>query len=300
MRNISTRSFSLSLALSLPLFAVACGDDHDHTHDPLPDAAPDVDAPPAPVAVALKFAAEVGGTPFACGQTYTDIGSTSASYVTTDFRYYVHNVRLVGADGDVPVTLEVNDWQTADGIAMLDFEDNTGTCQMGTIGTHTELTGTVPAGTYTGIKFDVGVPFEKNHLEPTSQPAPLNAPGMYWTWRGGYKFLKTDGAVDGKGFNLHLGSTGCTSPDPLQPPTAPCVNPNVMSISLTGFDPATSVVVADVASVLADVDVTTNTAQTSPGCMSFPGDPECAAIFPHLGLAYDANPAGTQAMFSVR
>lgn len=288
------RSF-VTFVLSASVSLVACGDNVEVTG---PDASPD--APPAPLDVTLRFAAEVGGAPFACGTSYPGIGMSAAAYVGTDFRFYVHDVHLVGPAGRVPVSLAVNDWQTADGIAMLDFEDNTSACQMGSAATNTVLTGTVPAGTYTAIELSVGLPFARNHLEPTSQPPPLNAPGMYWTWRGGYKFLKADGAVSGQGFNLHLGSTGCTSTDPLVPPTAPCTNPNVMTVRLDAFDPATSVVVADLGRVLAMVDVATNTATTSPGCMSFPGDPECAAIFPRLGLPYDTTPAGPQLLFAVR
>jgi len=276
--------------------AIACGDNHAHEHEhEQPDAAaPDA---PGPQAVTIAFAAEVGGAPFACGQSYAGIGSTAASYVGTDFRFYVHDVRLVGEDGDVAVALDANEYQ-ADGVALLDFETGGTGCQMGSTGTHTELTGTVPAGTYTGIKFKVGVPFAKNHLDVATAAAPLNIPAMYWAWSSGYKFLKIDGAVGMAGFNVHLGSTGCGTMG-TTPPTGACANPNIMDVALTGFSPATSVIVADVARVLDGVDVTVNTAMTAPGCMSFPNDPECNTVLPKLGLAYGANPAGTQTLFAV-
>jgi len=295
--RFSARSLFTLLSLPFVTSLTACGD-NTNLND-VPDAPAPADAAPNARAVTLQFAAKVGGTSFTCGQTYA-IGMTGADYVASDFRFYVHDVRLVSADGSVPVTLDVNEWQNAGGVALLDFEDGTANCQMGSLPTHTALTGTAPVGSYTGIEFKVGVPFDQNHLDATTATAPLNIPAMYWAWASGHKFLKMDGVVGGQGFNLHLGSTGCTAPSPMAPPTAPCANPNVMTIALTGFTPGTNSVVADPAPVLADVDVTTNTATTAPGCMSFPNDPECTTVLPHLGLAYGAAPAGTQVLFTVQ
>jgi len=288
------RLISLSI---LTTGLLACGDNeepHDHPDAATPDAAtPDA----GPQTVSIAFAAEVGGIPFACGQTFTGVGTAASSYVGTDFRFYVHDVRLVGASGDVAVALDANEFQ-ADGVALLDFETGGTGCQMGSTSTHTALTGTVPAGTYTGIKFKVGVPFAKNHLDVATAATPLNIPAMFWAWSSGYKFLKADGAVGNAGFNIHLGSTVCGVMG-TTPPTAPCTNPNIMDISLTGYSLGTSIVVADVARVLDGVDVSTNTAATAPGCMSFPNDPECNTVLPKLGLAYGANPAGAQTLFAV-
>ncbi len=294
MATLGAMKYSL-LSLFLASALVGCGDnmdDHDHPDAPVvePDAA-------EPQAVTIAFAAEVGGTPFVCGQSYAGVGTGGSAYVGTDFRFYVHDVALVGATGDVPVTLDINEFQ-ADGIALLDFETGGTGCQMGSPSTHTAVTGTVPAGAYTGVKFKVGVPFAKNHLDVTTATAPLNIPAMYWAWSSGYKFLKADGAVNGAGFNLHLGSTMCGATG-TAPPTAACASPNVMDIALSSYTPGTSVIVADVARVLTDVDVTVNTAMTAPGCMSFPGDAECNTIFPKLGLAYGTNAAATQTLFAL-
>lgn len=279
------------------LSLAACGDNTNPSDTP--DAQVQADAAPDQP-VTLPFTAKVGGTSFACGQTYAGIGMTAANYVASDFRFYVYDVRLVGAAGSVPVTLDVNEWQNARGVALLDFEDGTANCQMGSAPTHPALTGRAPAGSYTGIEFKVGVPFDQNHLDATTATAPLNIPAMYWAWSSGHKFLKVDGVVGGQGFNVHLGSTGCTAPNPMAPPASPCTSPNVMTVSLTGFTPGTSTVVVDPAPVLADVDVATNTATTAPGCMSFPNDPECSTVLPHLGLAYGSAPAGTQVLFKVQ
>ena len=301
---MSTR-LAASLVASLASFTTlaACGDDHDHDHvhvDAAPADAVVVDAPTTQ-AVSIRFAAKVGGAPFACGQPYAGIGTSAASYVGADFRFFVSAPGLIPAGGGapVPIALDVNANQTADGVALLDFETNTANCQTGDAATYTTLTGTVPVGSYDGVAFTLGIPAHRNHLDPALATAPYNAPGMLWAWQSGYKFVKIDGVVGGAGFNLHVGSTGCPGTDPQQPPTGACVNPNRAAISLAGFDPATDTIVADIAPVLAGEDVAVNTAMTAPGCMSFPGDPECDTIFPKLGLPYGAAAAGTQLLFTV-
>ncbi|MEZ4403059.1 MAG: metallo-mystery pair system four-Cys motif protein [Kofleriaceae bacterium] len=299
----SFKSCTLVSVLSISLVTVACGD-NGSGDDVGVDAAPAIDAAidaPGPQAVSIRFAAKVGGAAFACGQSYPNQGATAATYVGADFRFFVSNVALIptGGGAPVPVTLTVNDNQSAEGVALLDFEDNTGTCQTGTTATYTTLTGTVAAGSYDGLQYDLGIPAALNHLDPALEVAPYNAPGMLWAWQAGHKFVKADGVVGGNGFNLHLGSTGCPGSNPMAPPDAPCANPNRPTITLTGFDAATATVVADVGAVLASSDLTVNTTGTAPGCMSFPGDPECEIIFPRLGLAYGAAPAGAQTLFHV-
>ena len=301
------RILTVSLASLLSVSLLACGDDeHDHDHNAdaapaSPDAAGSPDAAPQAQAVSIRFAAEVGGQAFACGTSYPGLGTPPTAYVGTDFRFYVSSVLLtpVGGGAGVPVTLTGNDNQ-ADGLALLDFENNTGACQMGSTATYTTLVGTVPPGSYDGISFVVGVPEDKNHLDYAAAITPLNAPGMHWAWRAGYKFLKIDGAIGAAGFNLHLGSTGCPGADPAAPPTSACTNGNRMSIALTGFDPATDTIVADIAPVLATSNLSVNTPMTAPGCMSFPGDPECLPIFPRLGLSYETAVAADQQLFTVR
>ena len=70
----------------------------------------------------------------------------------------------------------------------------------------------MPAGNYTGVRFEVGLPFDKNHAEVTLQPSPLNLSRMFWNWNAGYKFMRLDIRSTGqpRGWLVHLGSTGCT------------------------------------------------------------------------------------------
>lgn len=256
--------------------------------------------------VTINFAAEIGGAPYACDQTYSDIGATKASVKATDFRTYISDVALITAQGTrVPVTLENDIWQH-EGVALLDFEDASGACRNGTAQTNTALRGTAPEGEYTGVAFTVGVPFAMNHGDPTVAPSPLNLTSMFWNWRGGYKFVRidmvpTDRAADGPaGWFLHLGSTMCKAGSKTDSPAAPCAKPNTIQVQFDAFDPATDTVVIDPAAVVAQADLRVNAPDTSPGCMSFPGDPDCNSVMSKLGLAYGDIPASEQALFMKR
>lgn len=267
--------------------------------------------------VSIRFAAQVNGAAFACGQSYSGLGSTNATATPTDYRFYVHDVHLLRADGTaVPVTLAETPWQR-DGVALLDFENGQGPCaQGGNAPTNEALRGTVAPGSYTGIRFTLGVPERHNHQDATVAPSPFNLTAMFWNWQNGYKFVKVDlqvgsampaasnapahgGAAGEGGFALHLGSTQCAAPAPTAP-GRDCRNPNRSVVTLTGFDPLSAPVIADVGPVLAGVDITRNSQGTPPGCMSFPNDPECRTVLPALGLPYMDVAAGEQRFFRVQ
>jgi uncharacterized repeat protein (TIGR04052 family) len=177
----------------------------------------------------------------------------------------------------------------------------------------------------------MGVPFELNHGDPTIAPSPLNITAMFWNWQGGYKFLRTDvastdlsvkpaakkmamehgvkdghgqkgghGQDDASGYSIHLGSTMCASPSPTESPSA-CKNPNRVTVTFTKFDAASNTIVADLGAILAGANVDHNTPDTSPGCMSFPKDPDCSAVMDALGLPYDGTPPKSgQKLFTMR
>jgi len=256
--------------------------------------------------VTLNFAAEVGGVPFACDQTYSGLGATDADVQVRDFRTYLTDIALIAADGSrVPVTLTEDIWQHA-GVALLDFEDATGACTNGTSQTNTTIRGTVPEGDYTGADFAVGVPFDLNHADASVALSPLNLTSMFWNWRGGYKFVRidmvpTDRDADAPaGWFLHLGSTMCKAASKTESPAEPCANPNMMQVSFDAFDPASHTVVIDPAPLVANADLRANAPETSPGCMSFPGDADCTSVMPQLGLAYGDIPAAAQVLFVQR
>jgi uncharacterized repeat protein (TIGR04052 family) len=141
----------------------------------------------------------------------------------------------------------------------------------------------VPAGEYDGISFKLGVPFELNHADAAVAPSPLNLSALFWSWNGGYKFLRVDSVPVGGGapFNLHLGSTGCV---PAMGEVASCDRPNVAEIVLTGFNPAKNKIIIDYAAVVAASDLSSDMGG-APGCMSGATDPDCEAVFERLGIS---------------
>lgn len=273
----------------------------------------------AEMAVSIPFIAEVGGQALSCDADYAGLGSAGTTARVLDFRLYVSNVALLAADGSrVPVALDQDGvWQLGD-VALLDFEPG---CMNGTPQFNTTLRGRVPDGTYSGLDFEIGVPFAVNHGDPTQADSPLNLTAMFWNWRGGYKFIKiefspvtesgmtraaethSEGATQGqgpRGWFLHLGSTMCAAAEMTTAPAAPCANPNRVTVSLPGFDPAVNSVVIDPAPVVASVDIAFNTPETSPGCMSFTNDPDCNTVLPALGLPFNDLPAGPQRLVTMR
>ncbi|MGP1386785.1 MAG: MbnP family copper-binding protein [Thainema sp.] len=285
--------------------------------------------------VTIRFQAKVGDQPFSCGQSYT-LGTTASSVTPLDFRFYVSDVALVDADGNtVPLTLEQDGRWQYESVALLDFEDKSGGCANGTVETNDRIVGTVPAGDYTGLQFTVGVPFELNHADATLAASPLNLTSLWWNWQLGYKFARIDlsnqiqtgmlpnasakheGSHQSPGdghsqeqhsphgeessmqaFFIHLGSTGCESAEGTQRPLS-CSNPNRSTITLTGFDPSQNVIVADLASLVADTDLSMNQPNTAPGCMSEPNDSDCSGIMDALGLAFNGTAAQQQTFFNV-
>lgn len=235
--------------------------------------------------VTIEFRAMLGDQPFACGTAYGDIGTAHAQFIPSDWRFYVHDVRLVTADGrEVAVELEQDGLWQYQNVALLDFENGAGPCAAaGNAATNTTVRGTVPAGVYTGAKFKLGLPFSLNHGDASTAPSPLNVTALFWSWQSGYKFVRVDTADDK--YRIHLGSTGCESPGPSRPPTS-CSAPNRASVALRGFDPDADVIIADLKALLQDSNVDSNQSETPPGCMSGPTDGDCAPVFAGFGLSF--------------
>jgi uncharacterized repeat protein (TIGR04052 family) len=269
-----------SLALAA-LLATACGD------EPTP--------PDGPPEFSIVFKPMVGSRDFACGQTYTGLGTTATTYEPKDFRLYVHNVRLVSHGTEVPLTITNDGMWQRDGVALLDFENKTGLCSNGTTATRDRVVGTAPENHYNGLRFTVGVPHEQNHLDVSTAQPPLNISTLFWSWEEGYKFLRMDGRTRGlpNGHALHLGSTGCQTSGPNQ--VTFCQNPNRIEVEIADFDFTSSRVVLDLEALLATSNLDVNQAQTAAGCQSDTIDGDCASVFHRMGLAFggtQGNPAG--------
>ncbi len=246
--------------------------------------------------VNIQFSAKVAGDTFACGSNYQGIGTTKTSITPQDLRFYVHSVNLVNSEGQsVPMSIEDDGIWQRDGLALIDFENGTGGCSAeGTAETNTTLRGTAPEGNYVGVNFVVGVPFEMNHIDAQTAKAPQNITAMWWNWNAGYKFLKFDVSSTGlaSGWRVHIGSTGCTGNEAGS--VNQCTKTNSMNVNLTSFNPDSQTIALELAGLLDSSNVDFNTAQTAPGCMSGPTDPECPSIFSKLGLS-----TGGQTLFYV-
>lgn len=252
--------------------------------------------------VAIRFEATVGDEAFACGRRYDGIGVSGSSITVADFRFYVSAVRLIRDDGtEVPVPLTVDGlWQQED-VALLDFEDGTTSCANGTPELRNLIEGRVPEGHYVGVRFAVGVPFDKNHRDPTLQASPLNLTRLFWNWNAGYKFLRIDLRTTGQpqGWVIHLGSTGCTPRGPTAVP-ASCASPNDVPVHLPAFDVDRDVVRVDLRALLADANVDVNQTDTAFGCMFAPTDGDCVPLARRLGLPFGDAPIAAQQVFTVR
>jgi uncharacterized repeat protein (TIGR04052 family) len=262
--------------------------------------------------VNIRFQAQVGDQIFACGKQYDAVGVTKSKISGRDFRFYVSNVRLVDAAGkETPVQLDQDGKWQLDDLALLDFEDGAGGCSNGTPEVNRQIAGTVPAGQYTGLRFTLGVPFNKNHLDPLSQPSPLNLTALMWVWNAGHKFARLDFSSTGnpRGFLVHLGSTGCTPNDTRNTIPTSCLAPNRVEVSFPVFDPAQQVVIADLGALLQDTNVDVSRNKPAPGkedeprtsasCMSGPASGDCEGLFANFGLPFDGRPAREQKFFRV-
>jgi len=267
-------------------------------HNAMPTIGPDV---------TIRFNAVVGDRPAACGIIYEGLGTQASPVSLNDYRFYVSNVRLINAAGEeVAVELTQDGVWQYNNVALLDFEDGSGLCSgVGTAEMNTRVVGTVPEGEYTGIVFDLGVPFDLNHLDVATAPAPLNLPAMWWNWRGGYKFVRIDMQTPQSQtpqWFIHLGSTGCNAPDSNTPPSEPCANPNLPTVRLENYDPLHHFIVADLAGLLAGVNLDESTPEP-PGCMSGLSDPDCVGLFPGFGLDLESgltSEDGAQTFFRVQ
>lgn len=260
--------------------------------------------------IVIGFKSVVGDEEISCSEEISALGSPAVSASISDFRFFVSEFEVTTVQGEtLPLELQDNDFQ-ANGVALLDFEDASGSCGNGTAAMNSEVIGTLSlmeGDSITGIQFRVGVPESVNHSDTTSAPSPLNLSSLHWNWAAGYKFMRLDVNPSGgvlksdettaATFNFHLGSTACTG-DPTQDEMVGCAKPNRPEIVLSDFNPDTDVVVFDFGTLMSGNNLSQD--ENNPvGCMSFPNDPECEAIFTRLGLNYATGMAsGEQTVFS--
>ncbi len=275
-----------------------------------------------PVAITIPFEAFSGNTEILCGAALEGLGTVSTKATLADFRFYVHNLRLVTSTGvELPITLDETSVQT-DNIALLDFRDKLGTgatsCQGEANPTmNKKVVGKVLIGnnTISSIRFVLGVPATHNHANQTAAKEPLKTPGlssgMHWGWNVGYKFtgldVFTDVAITRPGdaawtsnrWNIHLGSTGCTG-DATINEAVTCTAQNRAEITLSDFVVGKSAVKLDYAKLVANSNMGQDAGGPA-GCMSGGNDPECGEIFATVGLSHPSQSVApsTQTAFSI-
>jgi uncharacterized repeat protein (TIGR04052 family) len=227
------------------------------------------------------FGAKVGTEAFSCASTYTNVGADMSTIRPVDFKFYVHDVRLINDVGaEVPATLTQDGTWQYENVALLDFEDDTGSCSNGTTAMNDKIVGTVPTGKYRGIVFKLGVPFELNHTDIATAPAPLNVSSMFWSWNMGRLFLSLMNSAETTTTPfetvLHVGSTGCMG-DAQAGGVTSCSKPNRPEYRFADFRFGRSVSVADVKEVLQNSNLKTDL------CHSFDAAP-CSWPFEYLGI----------------
>ncbi len=298
-------SSRLALVALLPLLGACEDDTHGLTDE----------------TIEIKFEARVGDLPFACGENYSGLGTDGGGATPQDFRFYVHDVRLVDHDGAELAVELVNDGAyQGGGVALLDFEDGSGACTNGTAELHTTLKGLVRAqprhggeddgAGYAELRFRIGMPEAQNHADLLTLPAPLNDTTMSWGWNAGHIFFAAWGMFGGATSfpaGVHVGSTDCMG-DATLGKVVSCGKPNRPEINLANFDPATHTVVVDWGALFADIVVAEPSAacevvdgETRCGCHSFGPGPLCSPLFQTLGLDWSNGAAvGGQTLFRVQ
>ena len=124
--------------------------------------------------------------------TVTYQNQLGQKYTVTNFKYYISNLSLKGADG--------KDYQINDSYLLIRQDDEE---------SWSATLNDIPAGKYTAISFMIGVDSLHNCSGAQSGALdPIN--GMFWTWNTGYIFLKLEGKSSaskspGNIFEYHIG-----------------------------------------------------------------------------------------------
>ena len=132
------------------------------------------------------------------------------------------------------------------------------------------------------IRFTLGVPFAVNHLNPISQPSPLNFPSMFWVWQTGHKFMRLELATNHEQWVFHLGSTGCHSSSVMRGPKQACRYANTFTFEVpinvaAGGDLTLNF---DLAALLNHLELTSLSS-----CQSERDKASCQQLFANLSLA---------------
>ncbi|KZZ44161.1 hypothetical protein A3759_12370 [Thalassolituus sp. HI0120] len=262
---MQARTFS-KLALTAATAAlVACGSDSDSQS--------------GNKNISLEFAAQLNSSELKCGSNTETVGTAQTPADIKYFGAYISELEVATASGEFQkVTLSsAKNTDVERGISLITFCGNQDPSSEETT-IYNQIQGTVAeAADYTRVRFTLGVPEQYNHLDATQTEGILaKSIFMHWNWTAGYKHIRMDVA----NWNIHLGSTNCTGENA----DARCNNGNRPRYTLENIDLNADQIVFDYAALVNNSNISSNTANTPPGCMSRIDDPECGEVFKSLGL----------------
>ena len=139
---------------------------------------PPVEPEPDPAVFNLNFDVKWGNNALVLSQPYT--AASGRNYTVDALKYYVCNLSLIKPD---------NSFELVKDVALVDMYKPASL----TVG------GEITPGSYTGIKFGIGLDSARNHIDPATFPIehPMSTTtGMFWTWFTQYIFTKIEGTVD--------------------------------------------------------------------------------------------------------
>lgn len=166
MKKLSTL---LAVAALLLVSIQGCKkDDHDHDHNTNPGS------------IELSFDNVAGSEALVFGNVYVNEAGEQLTF--NKLLYYVSNVKLVKTDGT-------------------EYEVPKDSCYFlidhSVAASRTVTINNVPAGSYSGVKFIIGVDSLKSTTDISQRTGSLDPAGaaaeMYWSWNSGYIFVKCEG-----------------------------------------------------------------------------------------------------------
>jgi hypothetical protein len=171
-----------------------------------------------PADLSLGLDAVAGPSAFVAGQPFSVNGTTGQLDIA---QLYLSGITLLREDGreilvmaDSPITVRAQDESENELQHTVDERVVFADLAAGRV---EAALGEVPSGSYSGIRFLIGVDGLDNRIAPEDAPAehPLapKEPSMHWSWNAGYVFLRLDGLLDIDGDGVVDASTG-TPRDP--------------------------------------------------------------------------------------
>ncbi|MDF2454093.1 MAG: hypothetical protein K0R51_86 [Cytophagaceae bacterium] len=146
--------------------------------------------------VMLNFIPLVEGEAFFMDSIYSAPGGEQ--YKITNWKFFVSNIAFSTSFGvEQPVAVE-----SKLPVLLIDFG------KANTTGVQSIVK--VQTGAYTDVRFDIGLPRQINHSDPTMALPPLDLAqqDMYWEWNSGYIFLLVEGQLISTNERFHFAIGG--------------------------------------------------------------------------------------------